>query len=143
MNMRRNDVFSACCRSLLGLLVLTAGGCGSSTTEKPQGSATVTVTFGGQPVTEGLVSLQNTNGEGGGGPLNSLGVATLSGLVMGNYVVTITPPLPDVAPPEPGKTLAPPKAYAEIPVKFRRMDKSSLKAEVKAAKNEFKFDLKS
>lgn len=125
----------------LGLLVLTSIGCDGGPPGKPSGSATITVTFGGQPVTEGMVSLQNASGEGGGSPLNSAGVATIPVVTKGSYVVTITPPIGGVAPPEPGKTLAPQKEYANIPAKFRRTESSPLKAEIKNDKNDLKFEL--
>lgn len=118
-------------------------GCGGGDTSgKKKASVTITVTSGGQPVTEGLVTLDGgKTGEAAGADLNSTGVATLPEVTLGNYTVTVTPPLPKVAAPAPGQKLPPPKDYANIPAKVRRADTSTLKAEVKAGKNEFKFDL--
>ena len=128
---------------LLGLLVLAGVGAGcQAEPEKSRGSANITITFGGQPVTEGTVSLQNAEGEGGGAPLDPMGVAKVPNVVEGNYIVTVTPPLPKVAPPEPGKTNPGPKDYSNIPEKFRRTETSPLKADIVDTINDFSFDLK-
>ncbi|MES2791909.1 MAG: hypothetical protein V4719_20005 [Planctomycetota bacterium] len=137
-----NATLKLCAPLMLGIFLITNVGCGGKPPGKPSGSATIKIIFDGQPVTEGMVSLQNNLGEGGGAPLNSEGIATLSTVIKGSYVVTVTPPMAGVAAPAPGTKLAAPKEYANIPAKFRRSDTSTLKAEVKDAKNEFKFDLK-
>ncbi len=138
----RFNTFKTTAHMLLGLLVMASAGCGGGGPPgKPSGSATVTVTFGGQPVTEGLVSLQNKTGDGGGAPLDSKGMATIANVVKGDYVVTVTPPVVGFAAPDPGKPKLTPKEYPNIPPKFRSTDSSPLKAEIKVGTNELKFDL--
>tara|TARA_R110002095_G_scaffold154388_6_gene134191 strand:- start:121 stop:513 length:393 start_codon:yes stop_codon:yes gene_type:complete len=120
-------------------------GCGSHQpgSDKPRESITIAITYGGEPVTEGMVNLENTTtGEGGGGELDAQGVATIPNVVLGEYTVTIIPPDPDPVPPAPGQPAAKIKTYSNIPPEFRTSNKSTLKAEVKAGSNELKFDLK-
>ncbi|MDB5336145.1 MAG: hypothetical protein JWN70_1764 [Planctomycetaceae bacterium] len=129
-------------RLLLILSAMTLGGCGG-TEEKPRGKVAVTVTFDGTPVTEGQVNLQSTTtGEGGGGALNGSGVAEIPNVAEGSYIVTVTPPIVIVAPTEPGKGPPPPKEFANIPEKFRKMDTSPLKADIVDTANDYSFDLK-
>ncbi len=127
---------------LLGLLTSASIGCSAGPPGKATGNATITVTFGGEPVGEGMVSLQNKAGEGGGAPLNSKGVASLYNVALGDYVVTVTPPVVGVAAPDPGKPKVTIKEYANIPANVRRTETSPLKATIKAGTNELKFELK-
>jgi hypothetical protein len=141
MTPRIPSAFKFIPQALLGLMVVALSGCGGEPAGKPTGSAAITVTFGGQPVTEGLVSLQNKSGEGGGAPLNSTGTASIPNVVQGDYVVTVTPPVVGVAAPDPGKPKLTVKNFDNIPEKFRRTETSTLKATIKAGNNELKFDL--
>ncbi len=125
--------------AVAGLLV----GCGGSgETETPRAEVTVSVTFDGQPVTEGHVDLQNPeSGTGGGAELNAEGQATISGIPLGSYTVTVIPPMPDPAPPEPGQAAPPVKEFPNIPEPYRRTDSSPLKAEIDGSTSELKFEL--
>lgn len=111
---------------------------------KQTAQVTVTVTYGGQAVTEGRVDLSNEQtGEGGGGELNAQGVATIPGVVLGSYTVVIVPPELLVVPGATGQTAPAKKQYANIPKKVRSFKSSPFKVEVKEdSPNEFKFELK-
>ncbi len=128
----------------LGLAVVLLGlgfivGCNKSPhSDKPAGSITAKVTYGGEPVTEGQVNfVNNSTGLGGGGSLGPGGTATISTVPTGKYVVTVTPPLPDMADPNPQVP-----DYANLPQKYRSETTSTLKAEVFVGDNEFTFELK-
>lgn len=142
MAQRFNTGFQGVTCLLLGLLMSATIGCSAGPPGKPSGDATITITFGGEPVAEGMVSLQNKAGEGAGAQLNPKGVASLSDVVLGDYVVTVTPPVVGVAAPDPGKAKLTIKDYANIPANVRRTETTPLKVTIKKGANEFKFDLK-
>jgi hypothetical protein len=103
------------------------------------------VTFKGQPVKEGRVTFLNTK-EGGAAEGNIQPDGTFAcegGVVVGEYVVTVTP-LTVIVDTDPGKT--PPtgveKAAPDVPRKYRMQGSTPLKETVKEGKNEFNFDLK-
>ncbi len=143
---------SVSCRPLrfLGIgLVLGGGllaGCGAPAphSQKPTAQVTVVITFGGQPVTEGRVDLNNEQtGEAGGAELDREGVAKIAGVVLGSYTVTVVPPLAVVAPTATGQPGPAAKAYPNIPASVRMIKSSPLKVDVKKdSPNQFKFDLK-
>lgn len=106
--------------------------------EKPTGGVEVTVTFDGEPVTEGYVNfVNNQTGLGGGSPLGPDGKATLDSIVVGEYIVTVTPPVPDETDPNP-----PVVEYPNLPQKFRSEMTSTLKATVETGTKTLTFDLK-
>lgn len=120
------------------LLTLIMVGCGGAGNEKKRGSVTITVTHNGSPVTEGEVRMMMAGkGEAAMGNLNESGQVELSDVVLGNYAVTVAPP--ELATPD---NPAPKKDYPNLPKQYRDLNKSPLKAEVKAGSNEFTFDLK-
>ena len=83
---------------MTGLMVSVGllSGCGQSTPRGKLPSGSLTITYGGQPVTIGHVDLNNSQtGEGGGGDLNGQGIATLPRIVVGSYIVTVVPPYPN------------------------------------------------
>jgi len=133
---------------ILGLsLVLSSAvliGCSHTPgADKPRSDISLTINYGGAPVTEGMVNLENPQtGEGGGGALTAEGTVTIPNVALGSYSVTIVPPDPDPVPPEPGKPAPPQKTFANIPKKFRASKSSPLKVEVKEGASEFTFDLK-
>tara|TARA_R110002095_G_scaffold99188_5_gene87252 strand:+ start:2263 stop:2715 length:453 start_codon:yes stop_codon:yes gene_type:complete len=130
--------------SLLVCVTFSAG-CGSGTPDdgKVRNDVTISITYGGEAVAEGRVDLEDqATGEAGGGELNDSGSVTIENIVLGNYVVTVVPPMPDPRPPEPGQAPPVPKKYPNIPEKYRRAATSPLKAEVTAESTEFQFDLK-
>jgi len=136
-------------RLLASMLTIGTGvslaGCSGDTPgpDRPRGNVTIKVTYGGAPVTEGQVDLESPgSGEGGGGTLNNEGVATIPNVAEGSYTVTVVPPPPDPRPPEPGETPPPVKEYPNIPQKFRMLNTSPLRVEVKKGQTqEFTFDL--
>lgn len=135
-------------RNIIQRLYLTAAGmvlfsmimvgCGGADDLKKRGSVTITVTRNGSPVTEGEVRMMMIGkGEGAVGNLNESGQVELADVVLGNYSVAVAPP--ELATPD---NPAPKKDYPNLPKQYRDLNKSPLKAEVKAGSNEFTFDLK-
>lgn len=136
---RRWFGFSLICASCL----LSA--CGTSGSTKPTGSVTVTLTSGGQPVTEGSVQLvaeatDTAQGQGAFGDLKATGIVEFSRVEVGRYVVTVMPAAP--LDPDPSKPAPPRKGPSNIPPKLNSQMTSTLKAEVKPGDNKFAFDLK-
>lgn len=131
------------CQTILFCGMLLAGnlltGCsGGPHSEKPSGSVTAKVTYGGQPVTVGTVTLfSSQTGLGGGQDLNQEGVAYIETIPVGEYVVTVTPPLPDMSDPNP-----PQIDYPQLPQKFRSDTTSTLKATVTEGDNDLQLELK-
>jgi hypothetical protein len=125
-------------------LVTVNTGCGHTPgTEKPRGEITIKITNGGAPVPEGQVDLANEEtGEGGGGPLDATGTATIEMVALGSYTVTVNPPPQEPVAPGMDQASAQPKEYANIPAKVRKIQTSPLTVEVKSGTNEFTFDLK-
>tara|TARA_R110002095_G_scaffold159024_5_gene137858 strand:+ start:258 stop:695 length:438 start_codon:yes stop_codon:yes gene_type:complete len=110
---------------------------------KQRTDVNVTITENGAPLTEGVVNLVNEEtGEGGGGTLNSEGVATISGVALGSYTLIVLPPDESVIPPEPGQPAPEVKEYLNIPQKFRDPKTSPFKVVVNRETTEFQFDLK-
>lgn len=117
-------------------------GCGKdSPPEKVTGAVDITVTYGGKPVSEGLVQM-TIAGKGvySSSQLDDAGHASIPKTEIGNYTVFITPP----SGPAPHETDKPAKQkkYPEIPPKYRSEQTSTLNAQVKEGKNEFQFELK-
>ncbi len=113
-------------------------GCGGAVEEsKQRADITVTVTHAGAPVAAAELRLMMIGkGEGAMGLLNESGQVALSDVVLGDYAVVVTPP--EGTPDNP----APQKEYPNIPKRYRNLQDSPLKADVKAGRNEFTFELK-
>lgn len=129
----------------VSIFLLTVNtGCGHTPgAEKTRGAITIKITNGGDPVAEGQVDLANEEtGEGGGGPLDEAGTATIEMVAVGNYTVTINPPPQEPVAPGMDQAAAQPKEYANIPTKVRKIQTSPLTVEVKSGSSEFTFDLK-
>lgn len=126
----------------MGSLLLVLAGCGGSPDSgRIMGAVEITVTFDGQPVTDGTVQMiVPGEGKAAGGDLDSEGKISLEEVEIGRYTVFVTPP--SEPPPEADKKSLPPKAYDNIPKKFRSESTSPLNAEVKKGTNEFSFELK-
>lgn len=125
----------------IGGLAIGASGCGNHVPHsgKSRADVVVKVTYGGQPVTAGDVDLNNLEtGEGGGGALDHTGTARIPGVVLGDYTVTVLPPLSS---PIPGEN-APAAKIPPIDRKFQSPEKSPLKLSVSAEGREIAFDLK-
>ena len=127
---------------LLGLFSIA--GCGSGDSRPPSAKVSGKVTFGGQPVTEGVVNFMSPNlGTAGAGTLNAQGEYTITdGIPPGNYLVYVTPPR-ITKPPMAGESPPEAKEYPNIPEKARTEKSSGLSADVKAGENkgvDFKLD---
>lgn len=111
--------------------------------DKPRGEISITITNGGDPVPEGQVDLVNEEtGEGGGGPLDESGTATIEMVAVGKYTVTVNPPPEEPIAPGMDQPAAQPKEYPNIPNKVRKIQTSPLTVDVQSGTNEFSFDLK-
>ena len=101
------------------------------------------VTFKGKPVKEGIVTFLNPS-EGGAGesPIDANGSYTIPQLVVGDYIVIVTP-LMEMKDTDPGKSPPAPveKSAPNIPVKYRQQGLTPLKSPVKKGKNEFQIEM--
>ena len=101
------------------------------------------VSFKGQPVKEGTVTFLNPS-EGGAGesPIGANGSYTIPELVVGDYIVIVTP-LMEMKDTDPGKSPPAPveKSAPNIPVKYRQQGLTPLKSPVKKGKNEFQIEM--
>jgi hypothetical protein len=128
--------------ALVAIVVLTMlAGCNQG---PPTGKVKGKVTFKGQPVKEGRVTLLNPK-EGGSyeALIASDGAYAIDrGVVVGEYVVEISP-LMEIKDTDPGKSPPAPveKPAPDIPKKFRQQGTSPLKATVKQGPNEINFDM--
>ncbi len=131
---------------LLGIAtLLPVAGCGRHVphSDKPRAAVVIKITSGGEPVTTGDVDLNNlTTGEGGGAKLDSTGTARFEGVVLGDYTVTVFPPISDPVPVADGSAPAALKPEVKIPLIFQSPEKSPLKLSVTPEGAEASFDLK-
>ena len=123
---------------LLGLAVLVAGwvGCGSG--EPPTGSVSGNVTYNGQPVTTGVVTLVNDQaGIGASGELDASGRYRIESIRTGQYKVAIYR-----EPPPPGSG---PEVFRSwklnIPEEYQDLESSGLTATVSEGENTADFSL--
>jgi hypothetical protein len=102
------------------------------------------VTFKGQPVKEGTVTLLNvTEGGAAEANINPDGTyAVANGVALGEYVVEIKP-LMEMKDTDPGKSPPAPveKPAPDIPRRYRQQGTTPLKATVKAGENEINFEM--
>jgi hypothetical protein len=102
------------------------------------------VTFKGQPVREGTVTFLNpTEGGAAEAQINTDGTYAVKNVVVGEYLVVITPPI-HIVDTDPGKSPPAPveKPAPNIPQKYRQQGSTTLKAVVTQGKNEHNFDMK-
>ena len=145
----------SCCRYAWPALILAfaAAGCGPS--GPPVGQLYGKITYQGQPVTEGTVSIFSADASGVAGAAVPYGAdASLGsdgsyrfqtgerGVLLGEYTVAILPP-EELEPPNPRTPSAMvPKNVANIPKKYRSASTSGLTATVKEGNNEHDFEMK-
>jgi len=139
---------------ILGWVMVSAGGCGSSATPIA-GSVPVsgTVTFNGQPLEQGMVRFapegigkaQPATGQIKGGKFTMMTTASSPGVVAGKYKVSIlsnkpfTPPtLAPGTPPDPNAKFEP---ESLIPLKYNDIKTSGLEADVTGATTTLTFAL--
>ena len=123
---------------LLGLAVAVSGGLGCGSVEPPTGSLSGNVTYNGQPVTAGVVTLVNDQaGMGASGELDASGRYRIESVRTGQYKVAIHRQPP---PPESG-----PEVFRSwklnIPEKYQDLESSGLSATVSEGKNTADFSL--
>ena len=124
-----------------GLLTALPIGCSSG---PPTGEVKGKVTFQGKPVAEGSITFDNPQ-EGGtaGADLSSDGTYVVKGgVVVGEYLVTITPAM-HMVDTDPGRTPPSPeeKPAPDIPESYRMPGTTTLRATVKRGQNELNFDM--
>jgi hypothetical protein len=142
------NLHSRCPLALLVLgmaALLPAAGCRRHVphSDKPRAAVVIKIISGGEPVTAGDVDLNNlTTGEGGGAKLDSTGTARFEGVVLGDYTVTVFPPLSDPVPLADGSAPAATSPAVKIPAIFQSPEKSPLKLTVTPEGAEASFDLK-
>jgi hypothetical protein len=124
-----------------GFLTALAVGCSSG---PARGEVKGKVTFKGKPVTEGIVTFLNPKGEGDAeAQIGQDGTFTVpGGVVVGEYIVVITPPI-HIVDTDPGKSPPAPveKNMPNIPRKYRQQGSTPLRASVKEGQNDFTFDM--
>lgn len=124
------------------MICLLAGvvGCGEGTVRKVEGTITGSVTFNGQPVTEGDVNfIAKETGVAAKAPLDSSGKYTLPAIEIGTYKVFVTPP--PLAPPQEGVKVQI-KTYNNIPDKYRDETQTPESIDVVEGMNEKNIDMK-
>jgi hypothetical protein len=102
------------------------------------------VTFEGKPVREGRVSFSSAKtGAAEDALLKQDGSYALKNpLPVGDYQVTVAPLIVRQRADPKGPVVGEEKPAPDIPVKYRTIGSTDLKAAVKAGKNAFEFDMK-
>jgi len=144
----KRGVLSARLAVILGLLVSVCWcvGCGSE--GPPVGSISGKVTYNGEPVTGGIVTLFNQQtGIGAGGELDASGTYHIELIQTGDYQVAIAPEPPDLAAMEaihlgkmPRETIVQPPPL-NIPARYQNAEASGLTATAKEGTNTVDFSL--
>ena len=121
-----------------------ASGCDSRPhSDKPSGKVTIKVVYGGVPVRNARISLDNAKtGMAVAGELDAEGTVTFDEVFVGPYRVTVIPPLPDQVAVAPGMPAPELEERDDIPRKFRDLSTTPLQAEVFVEANDFTFELK-
>jgi hypothetical protein len=121
--------------------MVNVAGCGK---EHPVGTVHGTVTYKGQPLTEGILYVYNREtAEAGEGKITEGKFKLLNALRTGTYVAYVT-----AIPPPPPNPDNPPanlwgKFPTDLPAKYQREDQSDLRIEVKEGDNEVKLTISS
>ena len=132
--MNRIGAFQQACLLIIPGVLLVAG-CSSEPPPPQKFPVAGKVTYNGQPVTEGIVSLfDNSRGLAYSGEIGSDGNYSVNGGAQsGKYQVVVLPPNPPlVANPEAAPATPPPsKEYPNLPHKYRAAETSGLTLDVK------------
>ncbi len=126
---------------MICLAMVTLSGCGSG---DPVGTVHGTVTFKGQPLTEGILYVYNKEtAEAGEGKITDGKFKLLSELRTGTYVAYVTA----IPPPPPNPDNPPANMWGkfpkDLPAKYQREDKSDLRIDVKEGVNDVKLTISS
>jgi hypothetical protein len=110
----------------------------------PVGTVFGKVTFEGKAVAEGRVTFQNTqSGAGGDALLNNEGRYALKApLPVGDYAVMVSPLIVRMQVDGKGPVVGEEKPAPDIPLKYRTIGSTTLKAGVKEGKNDLDFEMK-
>lgn len=130
----RPNPWSAAARVMICLAMVIVAGCGN---EHPVGTVHGTVTYKGQPLTEGVLYVYNQKtAEAGEGKIAEGKFKLLNELSVGTYVAYVTsiPPPPPNPDNPPANLLG--KFPKDLPAKYQREDKSDLRIEVKEGDND-------
>ena len=135
--------------SFFVLCVSLLAGCGEPKTDRGTlGALTGTVSFKGEPITEGVVHFSHTSkGYGATAPIGENGMyevkSEMGGLPVGEYKVSVVPPmvLKDFGPNTPKSEV--PKEVDNIPTKYRSPSTSGLTVTIKEGENNFDISMKS
>lgn len=130
------------------LCVSLLAGCGDPETDRGTlGSLTGTVSFEGEPITEGFVHFSHTSkGHGASAAIGENGAyevkSEMGGLPVGEYQVSIVPPMieKDLGPDTPKAEVL--KEMKNIPAKYHSASTSDLVVSVKKGKNNFDISMK-
>jgi len=128
------------CSAILALSLLCVAGCGGSS--EPQGTLSGTVTYNGEPVTEGVVVFSSSEASyGAQAEIGSDGTYALrtyeGGVPPGTYQAAVLPPtitLPDTEDSPGGEAL---KEVDNIPQKYRSTKSSELTVTINEGDNTF------
>jgi hypothetical protein len=133
MNLIRQSALALCAMAC----VFWCGGCGSG--ELPTGQVAGKVTYKGEPLTKGVVTLVNSQtGIGASSELDSSGAYRIESVRAGDYQVAIQPP-PAPSPEEMAEGAK--VEESPIPAKYNDPKASGLTATVNEGVNTADFDL--
>ena len=127
--------------SLFLPVLISTLGCGAGD-KNPRYKITGKVTYQGQPVEEGTITFEDpATGQVNSSPLSSGGVYSLD-LPVGDYKVSVSPPLVEVKSTADTPPDMLPKKVNNIPKKYWILESSGLTAQIAKDKRTFDFDLK-
>jgi hypothetical protein len=124
----------------LGILVVALGCAGPQTA--PTGEITGRVTFKKQPVGEGIVTFTSAAGTGDEAKLSKDGSYSIKKLPVGEYKVMVLPLVVQTRVDPKGPEVGVEKPAPNIPMKYRTIGTTDLRASVKEGKNEYNFELR-
>ncbi|QDV49992.1 hypothetical protein [Gimesia fumaroli] len=135
--------WSPLCALCVMFNLLVIAGCGGNNPRGiPRGDVTGEVLFQQKPVTEGVVTFYSEQtGIAAPADLDGNGLFTIpDGIEIGTYTVTVAPPfVEEVAGAPPASKPTP--QYENIPQKYRAIETSDLRADVKEGGNQYVFKM--
>lgn len=138
-----NQKWKFVCAACMAFNLLVVAGCGSNSPRGiPKADVTGEVLFQQKPVSEGVVTFYSEKtGIAAPADLDSTGHFTIpDGIEIGTYIVTVAPPfIEEVAGAPPAAKPTP--TYDNIPQKYRSIETSDLRADVKEGENQYVFQM--